>query len=108
MQQRKKNEVGTALMLLGLGVLFGDEEFSNTSKFSTFLEEFWKPEMSSPMKPETPKYVYGIKGLASILGVSQPTAQKIVNSGKIEAATSRLGRKLIFDSQLALELATKK
>ena len=41
-------------------------------------------------------YVYGIRGLADYLGVSDPTAQKYVNSGKLDPAMRKVGRKYSF------------
>ena len=42
-------------------------------------------------------YVYGIRGLSDYLGVSPPTAQKYVNSGKLDAAIRKVGRKYSFN-----------
>ena len=42
------------------------------------------------------EYVYGIRGLADYLGVSDPTAQKYVNSGKLDPAIRRVGKKYSF------------
>ncbi len=41
-------------------------------------------------------YVFGIRGLADYLGVSDPTAQKYVNSGKLDPAIRRVGKKYSF------------
>lgn len=49
-------------------------------------------------------YVYGINGLASILGCSRPTAQRIKSSGKLDAAISQSGRTIVIDVDKALEL----
>lgn len=51
------------------------------------------------------KYVYGIKGIADLFGCSVPTANKIKRSGKIDKAIIQVGRKIIVDAELALELA---
>ena len=53
-------------------------------------------------------YVYGIAGIAKIFGCSIPTANRIKASGKINKAITQLGRKIIIDSDLALELAGQK
>lgn len=42
------------------------------------------------------EYVYGIRGLADYLGVSDPTAQKYVNAGKLDPAIRRVGKKYSF------------
>jgi len=43
------------------------------------------------------KYVYGLKGLAKLIGCSKPTALRIKNSGKIPFA--KIGKKFIFDEE---------
>lgn len=50
------------------------------------------------------KLAYGIKGIAEIFGCSTATAQRIKNTGRIDKAISQVGRKLIIDSEKALEL----
>lgn len=62
-----------------------------------------------PCMPEKAdkKYVYGIHGLAKLLNCSNPTAQKIKNSGDIKFIQS--GRKIIFDADSVLrDLEAKK
>ena len=54
------------------------------------------------------KYVYGIPGIARLFGCSLPTANRIKKSGKIDKAITQIGRKIIVDAELALELAGKK
>jgi hypothetical protein len=54
------------------------------------------------------KYVYGLPGLAQLFGCSVPTAHRIKKSGKISKALTQIGRKIIVDANLALELAGKK
>jgi hypothetical protein len=54
------------------------------------------------------KYVYGIKGIARIFNSSVPTANRIKKSGKIDGAITQIGRKIVVDVQLALELAGRK
>lgn len=46
--------------------------------------------------PSPTEYVYGIRGLADYLGVSDPTAQKYVNAGKLDPAIRRVGKKYSF------------
>jgi excisionase family DNA binding protein len=43
------------------------------------------------------RYVYGLAGLASLIGCSKPTAHKIKESGKIPFA--KIGKKFIFDEE---------
>ena len=51
---------------------------------------------------------YGILGIAKLFGCSLPTANRIKKSGKIDKAITQIGRKIIVDVELALELAGKK
>lgn len=81
-------------------------------------EEFLELNRQSRMEAETPaiviegqptkKYVYGIAGIARLFGCSKPTANRIKKSGKIDAAIKQIGRKIIVDAELALELAGMK
>lgn len=56
----------------------------------------------------TKRYVYGILGISKLLGCSLPTANRIKKSGKIDKAITQIGRKIIVDAELALELAGRK
>lgn len=66
------------------------------------------PKQELPPIDTTKKYVYGIAGIARLFGCSIPTANRIKQSGKIEKAITQIGRKIIVDSELALELAGRK
>ena len=58
------------------------------------------------MDDEKPKHlVYGIKGIADTFGCSIPTANRIKKSGVIDDAITQVGRKIVVDADLALELA---
>lgn len=50
------------------------------------------------------RHVYGLKGLARLLGCSKTTACRIKQSGKINAAITQVGALLIIDADLALKL----
>lgn len=63
---------------------------------------------SHPMPDTTKRYVYGIHGIAQLFGCSIPTANRIKKSGKIDKAITQIGRKIIIDAELALELAGRK
>jgi hypothetical protein len=52
--------------------------------------------------------VYGLAGIARLFGCSLPTANRIKQSGKIDRAITQIGRKIIIDAELALELAGRK
>ena len=54
------------------------------------------------------RYVYGLTGIAHLFGCSLPTANRIKQSGKINHAITQIGRKIIVDADLALELAGRK
>ena len=61
-----------------------------------------------PAIDTTKKYVYGISGIARLFGCSIPTANRIKQSGKIDKAITQIGRKIIVDAELAIELAGRK
>ena len=63
---------------------------------------------AQPAADKEKKYVYGILGIAKLCGCSLPTANRIKKSGKIDKAITQIGRKIIVDAELALELAGKK
>ena len=63
--------------------------------------------MSSSSQKER-RYVYGLAGIARLFGCSLPTANRIKQSGKINRAITQVGRKIIVDAELALELAGRK
>lgn len=50
-----------------------------------------------------PRYVYGLKGIMELFGVSNMTAQRY-KKGVIKAAVSQYGRKIVTNADLALEL----
>ncbi len=57
---------------------------------------------------EERRYVYGLAGIARLFGCSLPTANRIKQSGKINRAITQVGRKIIVNADLALELAGRK
>lgn len=48
-------------------------------------------------------YVYGIDGLAKLLGCSKTTAQRLKSKGVFSGAIKQNGRTIIIDSELALQ-----
>ena len=58
-------------------------------------------------KKEIKEYVYGLKGLAKILGCSRTTASKIKNSGMIDDAISQVGKLIVIDKKKVLEIIAK-
>ena len=75
-----------------------------------FLALINRGQIREDLTPQKDKkrYVYGQKGIADIFGCSVATASRIKSSGKIDAAIKQIGRKIIVDSVLALELAGKR
>lgn len=60
---------------------------------------------SDTESPKSRRLVYGIKGIADTFGCSIPTANRIKRSGVIDDAITQVGRKIVVDADLALELA---
>lgn len=56
----------------------------------------------------TKHYVYGIAGICKIFSCSKPTAIRIKKSGRIDKAITQVGRKIVIDADLALQLASQK
>jgi hypothetical protein len=82
------------------------EEFVFLSK--QVLQSDGKKEVSPVIVGKEKRYVYGIAGIARLFGCSLPTANRIKKSGKIDRAITQIGRKIIVDADLALELAGRK
>ncbi|GJQ07820.1 DUF3853 family protein [Capnocytophaga cynodegmi] len=70
-------------------------------------EDLKKPLVISSLN-SSKRYVYGIVGIAKLFGYSMPTANRIKKSGRIDRAITQIGRKIIVDAELALELAGHK
>lgn len=75
-----------------------------------YLQQNSEQKEADPTIIQTPqkKHVYGIAGIARLFGCSVPTANRIKQSGKIDKAITQIGRKIIVDAELALELAGRK
>ena len=72
------------------------------------ISEMTGQELLELLQSEAPKkYVYGIDGISTLFNCSIPTANRIKASGKIDKAIKQIGRKIIVDAELALELAGK-
>ena len=80
------------------------EEFIMLSRHASVQTE----AQPQPVTETSRKYVYGIPGIAKLFGCSLPTANRIKKSGRIDKAITQIGRKIIVDAELALELAGKK
>lgn len=74
-----------------------------------FLQSSVRNESVTPLSERsedaTKHYEYGIRGIARIFGCSIPTANRIKKSGRIDRAITQVGRKIIIDADLALQLA---
>ena len=83
----------------------------NNSAVITFqmtLEEYMEREAQKTQQQESAKsrnYVYGLKGIEQLFNCSTTTAWRIKNSEWIKPAISQVGRKIVVDADLALELA---
>lgn len=75
-----------------------------------FLQEHGNTKQADSVKIDSSdkKYVYGIGGIAKLFGCSIPTANRIKAGGKIDKAIKQIGRKIVVDAELALELAGRK
>ena len=72
--------------------------------FEEFMErEAMKNKNEEAAKPRS--YVYGLKGIEQLFNCSTTTAWRIKNSEWIKPAISQVGRKIVVDADLALELA---
>lgn len=65
-----------------------------------------QPPANEPVA--TKHYVYGIAGICEIFSCSKPTAIRIKKSGRIDKAITQVGRKIVIDADLALQLASQK
>ena len=63
--------------------------------------------MEEKLAEDNDKYVYGIAGIAELFHCSLPTANRIKKSGRIKKAITQIGRKIIVDKKMALELAAQ-
>lgn len=81
-----------------LAFLSSDTEETETIEVSSFSKDLSLEK----------KYVYGLKGLASILGCSKSHAQNIKNSGILDKAIIQNGRKIIVDVEMAITLFQKR
>ena len=67
-----------------------------------------EPQQTRPETENSHRYGFGMQGIAETFGCSLPTAHRLKRSGKIDAAIKQIGRKIIIDKDLALELTTRK
>lgn len=89
------------LIVMPLWQMTGEE-------FLHLLEQGVVKEPKEQTSPNEERFVYGYAGLAKLFNCSIPTAARIKASGKIDKAITQIGRKIIINVELALELAGKK
>ena len=75
-------------------------------QFKEILDGRIKPAETDTTGTTEVKHVYGIDGIARLFGCSHPTANRIKRSGVIDKAIKQVGRKIVVDAELALQLAT--
>ena len=105
---KNNSKMNTVLMVLW-AILFALKDEIDGEVMSNLIQSIGAVTGLSigmgPLAPEGDKqehqvsasdYVYGIRGLADYIGVSDPTAQKYVNSGKLDPAMRKVGRKYSF------------
>lgn len=75
------------------------------AQYKSFMEAII-PSMMAAVQQTTPKknYVYGIGGLAKLIGKSNATAQRLKSSGIIDDAVIQNGNTIMIDADLALQL----
>ena len=72
--------------------------------FEEYLErEAQKTQQQEPEKSRN--LVYGLKGIQQLFDCKTTTAWRIKNSEWIKPAITQVGRKIVVDADLALELA---
>lgn len=75
------------------------------SEFMDILKEIQQqPIIQQPEK----RFVYGLTGIAKLFGCSRTTASEIKRSGVIDGAITQVGRTIVVDAELALDLARDK
>ena len=78
------------------------DEFFNRLK-ECFAEAMFAPNPDEGVKVKK-HYVYGLAGLCNLLGCSTATASRIKKSGVIDAAISQVGKIIVVDADLAIDL----
>ena len=70
------------------------------------VEDRVKELLPQPEKKQDDKrFVYGLKGLAKLLGCSKTTAARLKASGKYDEAITQIGALLLIDPDKVLEIA---
>lgn len=75
-------------------------------EFLELQQEALKPQ-TVIQQPEK-RLVHGLEGIAQLFGCSRTTASEIKKSGVIDDAITQVGRTIVVDADLALQLAKKR
>jgi len=96
MEARKVIDSSTPLISLTAG------EFRQVLRDALLPPQRQEPATGTS-DPTPRRYVYGITGIAQLLGVSKPTAQRYKETF-LKPAVMQRGRKLITDADMAVNL----
>ena len=77
-----------------------DEFLDSLSKNGWSIVKSDTQQQAEPKQEK--RYVYGIEGLAKLLGCSKTTAQSTKNSGILNGCYSQVSRKIVFDAEAVL------
>jgi hypothetical protein len=75
-------------------------------EFLELQQEALRPQ-TVIQQPEK-RLVHGLEGIAQLFGCSRTTASEIKKSGVIDDAITQVGRTIVVDADLALQLAKKR
>lgn len=87
------------------------EKITNTPAIVTLqmtIDEYMEMREKKELKEASARprnLVYGLEGIKQLFGCSTTTAWRIKNSDWIRPAITQVGRKIVVDADLALELA---
>lgn len=87
------------------------EKITNTPAIVTLqmtIDEYMEMREKKELKEASARprnLVYGLEGIKLLFGCSTTTAWRIKNSDWIRPAITQVGRKIVVDADLALELA---
>ena len=72
------------------------------------IEERVKDSQQKAEETTNKNFVYGLKGLAKLLGCSKTTAARVKATGDYDEAITQIGALLIIDADKVLEIAKAK
>ena len=94
-----------AFLVSNLPLLNKQGNKASSDEESALLNKQGNKASSDEESAKPRRLVYGIQGIADTFGCSIPTANRIKKSGVIDDAITQVGRKIVVDADLALELA---